>query len=247
MKRTGLLAPLFAALLFSGFATAAEIKVLAVLVVKDAYSEAVAKFEQATGHKVTTIWTGSEAGAKRIRDGEATDLAILGATSVDPLVKENKLAEPAVFAKSGIGVAVRAGLPKPDISSADGVKNAVLAARTVMVSSGPSGNYIVEMLKKMGIYDQVKDKVKQPPSGSKIGDLVASGEADLVLYQISGLMDVKGVDFLGPLPAAVQYVTVYTIGLHTAAAQPEAAKALIKALTSPDTAPAVKKMGMEPN
>ena len=145
-----------------------------------------------------------------------------------------------------MGIAVRSGLPKPNISTAEAVKAAVLQARSVAYSSGPSGHYIVDLFTRMGIAEQVKGKVRQPPSGSQIAELLARGEADLGFQQISELLHAAGVDYLGPLPAEIQNVTIYAAGLHAAAPSAEAARALVRHLTSPDSAASIRKVGMEP-
>jgi molybdate transport system substrate-binding protein len=227
---------------------AAEIKVIAANAIKEAYLELVPAFEKASGHNVTTIWGGTEGVAKRIRDGEVVDIVIIAAPNIDRLILEGKLVagSRADFAKSGVGIAVRAGLPKPDISSGDAVKRAVLAAESVAYSSGPSGFYLADMFKKMGITDQIKDKVKQPASGVQVSELMARGEADLGFQQVSELLHAKGIDYLGPLPADIQNITAFSAGLHTAAPAPEAAKALVRFLTAPEAGPTIKTTGMEP-
>jgi molybdate transport system substrate-binding protein len=227
---------------------AAEVKVLAANPAKGPFLELVSAFEKASGHKVVTVWGGTEAIAKRISDGEVVDIVIIAAPNIDKLIAEGKLVAGgrADFAKSGVGIAVRSGLPKPDISSADAVKRAVLAAQSVAYSTGPSGFYIADMFKKMGISDQIQGKVTQPASGVPVGELLARGEADLGFQQVSELLHVKGIDYLGPLPADIQNITVYSAGLHTAAPAPDAASALMKFLTAPEAAPVIKKTGMEP-
>lgn len=229
-------------------AQAAEVKVIAANAVKEAYLELVSAFEQSTGHRVTTIWGGTEGVAKRISGGEVVDIVLIAAPNIDKLISEGKLVSGsrADFAKSGVGMAVRTGLPKPDISSAEAVKRAVLAANSVAYSSGPSGFYVADLFKRMGIADQIKNKVRQPASGVQVGELVARGEADLGLQQISELLHVKGIDYLGPLPSEIQNITVYSAGLHAAAPAPDAAKALMKSLTSPHSGPILKRIGMEP-
>jgi molybdate transport system substrate-binding protein len=229
-------------------AQAAEVKVMAANAVKVAYLELVSAFEQSTGHKVTTIWGGTEGVAKRISGGEVVDIVLIAAPNIDKLIAEGKLVSGSRtdFAKSGVGMAVRTGLPKPDISSAEAVKRAVLAANSVAYSSGPSGFHVADLFKRMGIADQIKGKVRQPPSGVQVGELVARGEADLGFQQISELLHVKGIDYLGPLPPEIQNITIYSAGLHAAAPAPDAAKALVKSLTSPQALPILKKIGMEP-
>jgi len=243
------LAVVAAAMAFGvGAADAAEVRVMAANALKEAHVELVAAFEKSSGHKVTTIWGGTEGIAKRIADGEVVDVVIIAAPNVDRLIQAGKLAagSRADVARSGIGVAVRSGLPKPDISSGEAVRTAVLAARSVAYSSGPSGFYLADLFRTMGIADQIRDKVKQPASGVQVGELVARGEADLGFQQVSELMHVKGIDYLGPLPADIQSITVYSAGLHAAAPAPDAARALIRFLTAPEAGPIIRKIGMEP-
>jgi molybdate transport system substrate-binding protein len=229
-------------------AHAAEVKVMAVNAVKEAYVELIAGYEKSSGNKVTTIWGGSEAIAKRVGDGEVADIVFSTASHIDKLILAGKLVAGSRvdFAKSSVGVAVRSGLPRPDISSGDAVRKAVLAAKSVAYSSGASGFYLAEMFKKMGIADEIKDKVKQPASGVQIGELVARGEADIGFQQVSELLHVKGIDYLGPLPADIQNVTVFSMGLHAAAAAPDAARALLRFLTAPGAGPVIAKTGLEP-
>ena len=248
--RASLLATFAAAVVVIGVNTAcaAEVKVMAANAVKGPFLELVAAFEKSSGHRVTAIWGGTEGVTKRISGGEVVDIVIIAAPNIDKLISEGKLVagSRADFAKSGVGIAVRTGLPRPDISSAEAVKRAVLAARSVAYSSGPSGFYIADLFKRMGIADQIKDKVKQPASGVQVGELVARGEAYLGFQQVSELLHVKGIDFLGPLPADIQNITVYSAGLHTAAPAPEAAKALVKFITAPEAGLAIRKAGLEP-
>ena len=121
-----------------------------------------------------------------------------------------------------------------------------LAANSIAYSTGPSGIYIADLVKKMGIADQVKEKMKQTKSGVPVGEVLARGEADLGFQQVSELQHVKGIQFVGPLPPDIQTTTVYSAGIRNAAAAPDAAKALVKFLRSPEAALAIKKMGMEP-
>ena len=229
-------------------AQAAEVKLIASAAVREAVVDLVPAFEKASGHKVTTLWAGTEAVTKRISAGEVVDVVIVATPNLDKLLAEGKLVagSRADVAKSGIGVAVRAGLPKPDISSGEAVKTAVLAAKSVAYSSGPSGFYLADLFKRMGIAEQIKDKVKQTPSGVQVGEVVARGEADLGFQQVSELLHLKGIQYLGPLPADIQHITVFSAGLHTAAPEPAAAKALVRFLTAPEAGPIIRKTGMEP-
>jgi molybdate transport system substrate-binding protein len=226
----------------------AELKVMASAGMKEAVTDLVPAFETASGHKVTIIWAGNENILTRIRGGETVDLVIMARTNVDKLIADGKLVavSRADIARSGVGVAIRAGLPKPDISSTAALTDAVLAAKSVAYSSGPSGFYVAELFKKMGIADRIKDKVTQTPSGVQVGDLMARGEADLGFQQVSELIHVKGIEYLGPLPPDIQLVTVFSAALHTAAHSPAAAAALVKFLTAPEAAPVIRRTGMEP-
>ena len=226
--------------------SAAEIKVMAVNAVKGALTELAADFEKSSGHKVTIAWGGTEAITKRVTDGEAADIVLIAAPNIERLIAGGRLraGSRADFARVGVGVAVRAGLPKPDISSGEAVKSAVLAAKSVAYSTGPSGFYLVEMFRKMGIADQIKDKVKQPSSGTQIAEMLARGDADLGFQQVSELLHAKGIDYLGPLPADIQNITIYAAALHNA--EPDAAKALLDFLTAPGAATSVRKIGLDP-
>jgi molybdate transport system substrate-binding protein len=243
-----LLPTVLAMLIVTGTAQAAEIKLIAANALKEAVLELVPEFDGASGHQVTTIWGGTEGITKRVTDGEMVDVVLIAAPNIDRLIADGKLIKGSRtdVAKSGVGVAVRSGLPKPDISSGEAVKTAVLAAKSVAYSSGPSGFYLANLFQKMGITDQIKDKVKQPPSGVQVGELVARGEADLGFQQISELQHVKGIDYLGPLPAEIQEITVYSAGLHNASKVPEAGKALMQFLTGAKAGTVIKKIGMEP-
>jgi len=237
-----------AALFVVSSASAAEIKVLASGATKEAYLELVPRFEKASGHKVVTTWAGTVDIKKRIAAGEVFDLIVVAGPEIDEFIKQGKMAAGSRvdLMKSGVGAAVRAGAPKPDISSAEALKKAVLAAKTVGYSTGPSGVYMDALFERMGIAAQIKPKLKQTPPGVLIGTIVASGEAEIGFQQVSELIHVSGIDFIGPLSADVQKITVFSSGIHAGAKEPDAAKALVKFITAPAAAPVIKKHGMEP-
>lgn len=229
-------------------AQAADVKVIAANALKDGYSELVTAFEKSTGHKVVTTWAGTVNATKRVSDGEVYDLVIIASSNIDQLITSGKLVtgSRADFAKTGVGIAVRAGIPKPDVATSDAIKAAVLAAKSIAYSAGPSGAYVDELLKKMGVAEQVGPKVKRPSSGAEVAALLTRGDADFGFAQVSEFLNVPGLVDLGPLPASIQNFTIYAAGLHVAAPSPDAAKALVKFLKAPDALPAIKKMGMEP-
>jgi molybdate transport system substrate-binding protein len=247
MKR-GLIIVAVASLFQFNVAQAAEIAILAVGATKDVIAELVPQFEKTSGNKVVITWTGSANIKKRIAAGEVYDLVIVGGSVIDAFSKEGKVVPGTRvdLMKTGVGVAVRAGAPKPDIGSSEALKRALLAAKSVGYSSGASGDYMVSLIERMGVADQVKSKMKQVPSGTRVSTMIESGEAEIGFQQISELIHEKGIDYIGPLPSDVQQITIYSAGLHTGAREPEAAKALVRALTGPDAASVIKQRGMEP-
>ena len=222
-----------------------EIKVMLSAAFKEAYLELVPGFERASGHKVENLWAPSVQMMSRLKGGETVDLVILSAASLEELRKAGLVSERTDLARSGIGVAVKSGARKPDISSGEAVKRAVLAARGIAYSTGPSGIYLMGLFQRMGIAESIQSKVKQV-QGEPAGGVVARGEAEIAFQQVSELLPVPGTDFVGPLPADIQQITVFSAGLHVKATQPDAAKALVKFLTAPAAAPAIRKKGMEP-
>lgn len=226
---------------------ATEIKVMASAAFKEAYLELVPEFERITGNKVVTMWIPTVQMMSRLKGGETVDLVIMAAGSIDELIKLGKIVPGSRvdLAKSGVGVAVRAGAPKPDINSGEALKRALLAAKSIVYSTGPSGVYLAGLFQRMGIADELKSKVKQV-MGEPTGAVVARGDAEIGFQQMCELLPVAGIDLLGPLPAEIQQVTIFAAGLHVGAQAPDAAKSLVKFLTAPDAIPVIKKKGMQP-
>jgi molybdate transport system substrate-binding protein len=235
-------------LIFAGMAHAAEIKVLSSNAIKQAYLELVPQFERTSEHKVATTFAGTQGIMSRMERGEVVDLVIMSSTGIDELIKQGKLAAGSRvdLVRSGIGVAVRAGAPKPDLGSSDALKRALLAAKSVAYSTGPSGVYITALLQRLGIADELKARIRIAPSGQPVGELIARGDAEIGFQQISELLPVAGIDYVGPLPAEIQHITVFSGGIHTGAREQEAAKALLKFLTAPAAVPVIKQKGLEP-
>jgi molybdate transport system substrate-binding protein len=235
------------ALLAQGVAVAAaEVKVMAGAAMSGAFGELLPQFERATGHKIV-IQYGSTGNFKRqIEAGEAFDLVIFGSDGVDDLIKQGKIASDTRLdiARVGIGVAVREGEPKPDISSVDALKNTLLNAKSITYTPG-SATGPEKVLDRLGIAEQVKGKIKPNPP-DRVLQVVAAGEVELAIGNAPSLLSAKGVQLVGLLPAELQNWFVNTAGVSAAAKQPEAAKALIKHLTTPDAAAAIKARGMEP-
>ena len=241
-------AMLGAAVMLAGIANAAEIKVIGSPGTRAPYTLLVPGFEKATGHKVTTTWGGVNAVAKRVADGEVADVVMLPAAQIDDLIKLGKLiADSRVnVATSGIGVAIRAGAPKIDTGSSEGIRKALLAAKTIAYSAGPSGVHMARLIANWGLTDELKAKIVPPIPDVPIGEVVARGDAEIGFQQVSELLPVTGIDYLGPLPADIQEVTVFSAGVHKAGGTTDAARALLKFLTAPEAAAIIRKTGMEP-
>jgi len=224
---------------------AAEIRVMSSLAIKEAWLELAPQFEKASGHQVRTDWVGSQDMMKRLRGGETVDLVVMASGAIDELAKEGRIVQGSRvdLVRSLVGIAVRAGARKPDISSSDALKRELLAAKSIAYSSGPSGVYLAGLFKRWGIPEA---KLTQTPPGSPVGDVIARGAAEIGFQQVSELMPVKGIDLVGPLPADIQLATVFSAGTHTAATQGEAAKALTAFMTSAAAAPVIRAKGLEP-
>ena len=235
-------------LLIYSIANAADIKVLSTQATEESYRELVPQFEKASGHKVTTVFTGTLDANKRLAAGETYDLLIMSGPSIDEHVKGGKVVSGSRvdLAKSGVGVGVRAGAPKPDISTTEALKKTLLAAKSIGYSTGPSGVYIVSLFQRMGIAEEIKDKLRQTQTGVFVGSIIANGEAEIGFQQVSELSNFPGVDYVGPLPADVQQMTVFASGILVGAKESDAAKALVKFITTPAAGEAFKKRGMEP-
>lgn len=244
---------LAALLLLVPAANAAEVRVMISGGLTAAFNALVPEFEKQTGNKVLVAYgpsmgTTVNAIPVRLERGEPADVLIMVGYALADLAKKGKVvADSQVdLVKSPIGVAVKAGAPKPDISSADAVKRALLAAKTIAYSDSASGVYVsTEMFKKLGIEEEMKGKARQIPA-TPVGEIVAKGEAEIGFQQISELKPVAGIDIVGPLPAELQKITVFSAGLATVSKEPEAGKALIKFLTSPAARPEIVKSGMDP-
>jgi molybdate transport system substrate-binding protein len=242
-----------ATLLLSVAATAAEVRVMISGGLTAAYKELVPEFERATGHKVLTAYgpsmgTTQNAIPVRLERGEPADVLIMVGYALKDLADKGKvIADSSIdLVKSPIGVAVKSGTPKPDISSADALKRALLAVKTVAYSDSASGVYVsTEMFQKLGIAGEMKDKARKIPA-TPVGEIVAHGEAEIGFQQISELKPVAGIEIVGPLPPELQKITVFSAGIATVSKEPEAGRALIKFLASPAARDAIVNSGMDP-
>ncbi len=218
------------------------------LPLKETCAQLVPAFEQSSGHSVTTIWASTRAIVERIDRGEVVDIVVMNAPSIDRLIARGKLmADTRVdIARSGIGMATRAGAGKVDVSSVDALKQTLAAANSIAISSGMSGTYVAGLLRDWGVADRLQARLRQVAPGVPVGEVVARGEAAIGFQQISELLPVAGIDYLGPLPPEVQHFTVFSAALHTDTLVAEPATALVRFLTSPAAIPIIARWGMEP-
>ena len=217
-----------------------------------AYLELIPQLELLTKRKIvtaaTSMGTGPDSIPSRLQRGEPVDVVIVADAALVELIKGGMiLAESRTpLARSAIGMAVRAGAPKPDISSVDALKRTLLQAKSIAYSASVSGRYLTtELFQRLGIADQVMPKSRRI-EGERVGAVVARGEAEIAFQQVSELLPVPGIDYVGPLPPEVQKVSVFSAGVTVGARDADAAHALIRFLASPDAAHAITKSGMEP-
>ena len=234
-------------------AAAAEVRVMTSGGLNAAYRRIGPEFERATGHGLVTIQGASMGAApdaipQRLGRGEAADVVLLASDGLEALIAQG-LAQPGSrvdIARSLIGMCVRAGAPKPDISTVDAFRQALLNASSIAYSASASGVYIeTEMYRRLGIHDQAMPKSRRIYS-ERVGSVVARGEAEIGFQQVSEILPIEGVTYVGTIPEAVQKPTIFCAGLAANARQPEAARAFIAYLASPEAAPALERSGLEP-
>jgi molybdate transport system substrate-binding protein len=240
----------FVMLLAQGVAAeAAEVKVMAAAAFAGVMAELGSQFERMTGHKLVMQYGVSRAFKRRIEAGEAFDLVILSNETMDQLAKQGKFAagpRPEI-ARAGVGVAVRTGAFKPDISSVDAFKRSLL--NTKSISSDPrteNGEHLAKVFERLGIAEEMRSRIKPPQAPKSIAQAVADGEAELAIGVTSNLLLARGVELVGKIPPELQNYLVFTAGVSATAKQPDAAKALIKHLTSPEAVPVITAKGWEP-
>ncbi|MFT3719006.1 substrate-binding domain-containing protein [Pseudorhodoferax sp.] len=227
---------------------ATPLKIISSMATKQVLAELIAQYRQAHGAEVQLESVGGVDAAKRVQAGEAFDLVMLAQDAIDKLVAGGHvLAGSRVdIVRSGVAVAVRAGAPRPDIGSEAALRQAVLAARSLSYSTGPSGVALTKLFERWGIADELQSRIVQAPPGVPVGALVARGDAELGFQQLAELIHVPGIDLLGPLPDAVQITTVFSGGVAAACRQPEAARALLAFFAAPAAAEAKRRQGMDP-
>jgi molybdate transport system substrate-binding protein len=224
------------------------IRILASNSIRAVMGELVPQFERASGISVSVSYDPAKVMLARIAKGETGDLAITGSGAIDELVKQGKILAGSrrVLARCRVGVAVRAGQPRPDIGTVESLKRALLAAKSVAYTQeGASGMHFSGVIERLGIAEEVRAKAVRQPGGL-IGELVAAGKAEIAIQQIPELLAVPGIELIGPLPAEIQLVTVSSAGIFAGAEQKEAAQSLIAFLASPAASRVMQAKGLEP-
>jgi molybdate transport system substrate-binding protein len=205
-------------------------------------------YERQSGERVTVESVGGVDAARRVQEGEAFDFVVLAADAIDKLARSNRIdrASRIDFARSAIAVAVKAGAPRPDIGNESAVRQAVLAARSIGYSTGPSGVYLTRLFERWGIAEASAPRLVQAPPGVPVGSLIARGDVELGFQQLSELMHLAGIDVVGTLPPEIQLVTVFSAAVCGVSPRPQLAKALLSFLASPEADAAKHRHGMEP-
>jgi molybdate transport system substrate-binding protein len=233
-------------------AKATEIKVLSAFPMQEIMEDLGPKFERATGHRLAITFATLGGIVKRIQDGETADIVVIPRQGMDSIVKDGKAAagNVTVVAQSGIGVAVRKGAPKLDISSPEALKRTLLAAKSIAYSNpadgGASGNHFAKVLERLGIVNEMKARTVLAKPGDETAVLVANGKAEIGVHQFQVLMSVAGIEIVGPLSGDLQDTIVFAAAVMGGTKSTEASKALLDFLRTPEAAAVIKAKGMEP-
>lgn len=225
----------------------ASLRAISSMATRQVLADLAAAWQDRSGLRVAIESVGGVDAANRVAAAEAFDAVFLACDAIDKLLAAGHVAGTRVdLVRSEVAVAVRRGSPRPDLSSAEAVRQAVLAAPSIGDSTGPSGTALLELLERWGIAGQVRPRTVQAPPGIPVGSLVAKGEVALGFQQHSELMHLDGIEVVGPLPAPIRITTIFSGAVCTAAAQPLQARALLDFMASPQAADAKRRQGMEP-
>jgi len=225
-----------------------EIKGISSMATRQVLAELVDAFQRRTGCRVAIESVGGVDAARRVQAGEAFDVVFLASDAIDKLVAAGcvQAGSKVDLVRSGVAVAVRAGAQQPDISTEDALRQAVLAARSISYSTGPSGVALARVFERWGIAGEIQGRIVQAPPGVPVGTLVARGEVELGFQQLSELINLEGITVLGPLPPALQIITTFSAGVCTGTRHAAAVRALLDDMNSPEAIDAKHRQGMEP-
>lgn len=225
-----------------------EITGISSMATRRILADLVGPCEERTGCRLAMKSVGGVNAARMVRAGEPVDVVVLASQVIEELETEGHIVRGswADFARSGIAVAVPADKQEPSIKDEESVKQAILQARKICYSSGPSGEHLKQLWQRWGIAGIIAPRIMQAPAGVPVGGLLAAGEADIGFQQLSELLDLPGIRIIGPLPAGIQAVTVFSAGVCKTSTKREEAQAVVAYLASRDAEPAKRKHGMEP-
>jgi molybdate transport system substrate-binding protein len=237
---------LFPHLRLRGMST--DIKGISSMATKLVLADLAQAWQHGGGQAVAIESVGGVDAARRVQAGEAFDVVFLAADAIDKLIASGHVLSGSRvdLVRSGVAVAVRAGAPRPDIASEEAVRAAVLAARSISYSTGPSGVALARLFERWGIAEQIRGRIVTAPPGIPVGSLVARGDVELGFQQLSELMNLEGISVLGPLPPAIQIITTFSGGVCAASGRPQAVRAMLAAMQAPATAGIKRRHGMEP-
>lgn len=211
-------------------------------------AELAGAYERVADARVRIESVGGVDAAKRVAAGEAFDVVFLASDAIDKLIAAGHahMGSRVDLVHSGVAVAVKAGAAQPDVSSEEAVRQAVLAAKSLSYSTGPSGVALARLFERWGIAEEIKPRIVTPPPGIPVGSLVAQGEVELGFQQLSELIHVEGIRILGPLPEAIQITTTFSGAVCATSRQPEAVRDLLRYMAAPEAAAAKRRQGMDP-
>lgn len=226
----------------------AEITVIASNAVKEALLQLIPEFQRRTGHQVDVAWGGTTDIIRRVLDGNPCDLVAIPDAGIDDLIRQGRLREGGRvdFVRSGIGVAAASNSVRPNVDSRPALRQTLLSARSIVLSSGPSSVYLLKLFEEMGISEDIKSRIRRLPVGESVGQALARGEGEIGFTQISELLEIKGIEYVGPLPADTQHYTVFSFGTSVGARDPAAVRSFVNFLKSPAAEPAIRHAGQEP-
>ena len=227
---------------------AEPIRIISSMATRQLLADLVAEFGKTSSQAVQVESVGGVDAAKRVQAGEAFDIVALAVDAIERLTEAGHLVPGSRvdLVRSGVAIAVRAGAMAPDIGSGDAVRRAVLAAQTLGYSTGPSGVQLARQFERWGIAEQIKDRIVQAPPGVPVGQLVAEGRVELGFQQLSELMNLGGIEVLGPLPDDIQIITTFSAAVSVTCPRPDAVRALLAFMASPAMDAAKRRNGMEP-
>ena len=225
-----------------------EIRLISSMATRQVLADLASLFQQGSGPRVSIESVGGIDAARRVQAGEAFDAVVLASEAIDRLIEAGRIMAGSRIdlVRSGVAIAVRAGAPHPDIGSEGAVRHAVLAARSLGYSTGPSGVQLAQLFERWGIADAIEDRIVVAPAGVPVGKLVADGQVELGFQQLSELIHQPGIDVVGLLPPAIQIITTFSAGLSVASTQPEAVREMLAFMASPAAAEVKRRNGMGP-